>query len=131
LLSNADKGSYLALMAYIRETPETDKIFSNYRKHLAERCSIPTTLGYGPRFLHSTGQLHKGGPGNGLFIQITSAHRQDLPIPGKPYTFGILADAEAKGDMEALQAAGRRAISIHLNVPEENIAKELSDRLTY
>ncbi len=118
-------------MAYIRETPETNRIFSHFRRRIAERFHIATTLGYGPRFLHSTGQLYKGGPNTGLFIQITAAHDRDISIPGKPYSFGVLADAEAFGDKEALRAAGRRVISIHLNEAEENIVKELSNKLTY
>lgn len=131
LLSRARPGDYLSVMAYIRETPETDKVFSRFRRHIIERYHIATTLGYGPRFLHSTGQLYKGGPNSGLFIQITSSHDIDLPVPGKSYTFGVLADAEALGDLAALQAGGRRVISIHLDVPGDKIAPELSSRLTY
>jgi glucose-6-phosphate isomerase/transaldolase/glucose-6-phosphate isomerase len=131
LLSSCRAGDYLSIMAYLRETPETDRAFTRFRRRIAERFHIATTLGYGPRFLHSTGQLYKGGPNTGLFIQLTAAHDIDIPVPGKPYTFGVLADAEAMGDKEALQAAGRRVISIHLNVPEEDIARELLSRLTY
>jgi glucose-6-phosphate isomerase/transaldolase/glucose-6-phosphate isomerase len=131
LFNTCQPGDYLSIMAYVRETPETDRVFTRFRRHIAERYHIATTLGYGPRFLHSTGQLYKGGPNTGLFIQITAAHTFDVPVPGKPYTFTVLSDAEAIGDKEALQAAGRRVISIHLNVPEEDIAKELATRLTY
>ena len=68
----------------------------------------------GPRFLHSTGQLHKGGPDNGLFLQITADHPKDLSIPGKPYSFGVVVDAQSAGDFEALRSLGRPIIRIHL-----------------
>jgi hypothetical protein len=74
-----------------------------------------TTLGYGPRFLHSTGQLHKGGPATGLFIQLTADHPVDRPIPGWPYTFGQLIDAQAEGDFQTLEAHERRTVRIHLD----------------
>ena len=71
-------------------------------------------FGYGPRYLHSTGQLHKGGPETGLFLEITAEHEKDIPIPGKPYTFGVLADAQALGDLQALQRLGHSVARIHL-----------------
>jgi hypothetical protein len=73
------------------------------------------TLGYGPRYLHSTGQLHKGGANNGIFFQITADIAQDLPIPGDPYSFGTLMQAQAAGDLEALQTHGRRAFRLHIS----------------
>ena len=72
-----------------------------------DRYRVATTAAYGPRFLHSTGQLHKGGPDSGLFVQLTASRSDDLPVPGKPYTFGTLADAQALGDLAALQERGR------------------------
>jgi hypothetical protein len=87
---------------------------------------IATTLGYGPRFLHSTGQLHKGGPDNGLFLQITADHTEDVSIPGEPYSFGVLADAQALGDLRALQDLGRSVIRLHLGAEVED---ELQARL--
>jgi transaldolase/glucose-6-phosphate isomerase len=118
LLAYADKGKYLAITAYVHQTPETDKAFAGLRKKIAERYHIATTLGYGPRYLHSTGQLYKGGQNTGLFLQLTINHQQDLPVPGKPYTFGTVADAQALGDYQALQAAGRRVVRI--NLPESS-----------
>ncbi len=112
LLAGAKKGDYLAIMAYINQTEEVDQVLADFRRKITENYRIVTTLGYGPRFLHSTGQLHKGGPNTGLFIQITSKHHHHLPIPGKPYSFGIVADAQALGDFEALQSMGRRIIRI-------------------
>ncbi|MFC1986418.1 hypothetical protein ACFLWC_05445 [Chloroflexota bacterium] len=80
-----------------------------------ERYHIATTSGYGPRLLHSTGQLHKGGPNTGLFLQITADHEVNLAIPGKPYTFGVVADAQALGDFEALQSLGRHIMRVHFS----------------
>jgi len=114
LLSQAGEGKYLAIMAYVRQTPEVDKALAALRRLVAERYKIATTLGYGPRFLHSTGQLHKGGPNTGLFLQITAGRERDLAIPEKQYSFGIIADAQAAGDYQALQAAGRSVVRVHL-----------------
>ncbi len=115
LLAEAGKGTYLAIMAYIRQTPEVDEVLAELRRKVVERHHLATTLGYGPRFLHSTGQLHKGGPNTGLFLQITADHEHSLSIPGKPYTFGVVADAQALGDLQALQSSGRRVARIHLS----------------
>ena len=114
LLSMARPGDYLAIMAYVRQTPEIDQALEDLRRRVMERRHIATTLGYGPRFLHSTGQLHKGGPGTGLFLQIIAGHEEDVGIPGEPYTFGVLADAQALGDLQALQAQERRVARIRL-----------------
>lgn len=114
LLAKAGKGKYLATMAYVRQTPEVDNVLADFRRKVVERYGIANTLGYGPRFLHSTGQLHKGGPDIGLFLQITGGHDRDIPIPGKPYTFGVVADAQALGDLQALQASGRHVTQVYL-----------------
>ena len=115
LLSNVRPGNYMAIMAYLRQTPELDRVLSDLRRRITERYHIATTFGYGPRFLHSTGQLHKGGPDTGLFLQLVAdLSDQDLPIPGEPNTFGVLADAQALGDLQALQALGRRVVRVHL-----------------
>ena len=115
LLARAGKGKYLATMAYIRQTSEVDKVLADFRREVVERHGMATTLGYGPRFLHSTGQLHKGGPDTGLFLQLTAGHDRDIPIPGKPYTFGVVADAQALGDLQALQSSGRRVTRVHFS----------------
>ena len=114
LLASAQDGDYLAILAYVQQTPEMDQALSDLRQAVMNRHGIPTTLGYGPRFLHSTGQLHKGGPKTGLFLQLTAIHEEDLSIPGEPYTFGVLADAQALGDLQTLQVLGRRVARIHL-----------------
>jgi len=129
LLEKAEKCSYLAIMAYLHQTPEVDKALTELRKKVLERYHIATTLGYGPRFLHSTGQLHKGGPDTGLFLQITSSHQMDVPIPGEAYTFGVVADAQALGDLQALQSLGRRVVRIHLNQVDGETISRLADNL--
>jgi len=112
LLALSQPGDYFGIMAYVQQTPETDKVFAGLRRRVMERYHMATTLGYGPRFLHSTGQLHKGGPDKGLFLQVTANHDTDAPVPGAPYTFGVVADAQALGDLQALQATGRRVVSL-------------------
>ena len=129
LLSRAQPGDYLAIMSYVRQTPETDMALSDLRRRVMKRYRIATTLGYGPRFLHSTGQLHKGGPDTGLFLQLTVSHEEDLPVPGEPYTFGALADAQALGDLRALQAKGRRVAKAHLGPDNEAGIRKLAGEL--
>ena len=107
LLDAAKPGDYLAILAYTEQTPQTDAALADLRLAIAAERGIPTTLGYGPRYLHSTGQLHKGGPNNVLVLVV--GQRQDpLPIPHTPYDFAILANAQASADIAALQAANRR-----------------------
>jgi transaldolase/glucose-6-phosphate isomerase len=118
-LAQAHSGDYLALMAYITEEPANDKALQDIRIMLQDRLHITTTLGYGPRFLHSTGQFHKGGPNTGLFLQLTADDVEDVPIPGAPYTFGIFKQAQVLGDHEALRKHGRRVGRIHLG-PDVN-----------
>lgn len=112
LLEMAAPGDYLVIMAYVLQTPEVDLALDALRRRVTERYGIATTMGYGPRFLHSTGQLHKGGPESGLFLQITAEHTQDLDIPGAQFTFGVLADSQALGDLQALRASGRRSVRV-------------------
>ena len=114
LLSARRPGDYLALMAFVAETPELNHAFTDLRRKLLATHRLPTTLGYGPRFLHSTGQLHKGGPDNGLFVQIVHLGPDDADIPGQPYTFSALAAAQASGDFQALKAHNRRVVRIHI-----------------
>jgi transaldolase/glucose-6-phosphate isomerase len=110
----AEKGSYIAVNAYLPREAGVEAKLQQLRKGILEKTGCATTLGFGPRFLHSTGQLHKGGPKTGLFLQITQGDVEDLPIPGEKLTFGILARAQAKGDLEALLARGQRAIRVHM-----------------
>src|SRR5215210_6822820 len=113
-LSQAVAGDYIAFLDYIEETPEHEETIQARRMHLRDATRCATTTGYGPRFLHSTGQLHKGGPATGVFIQVTAADKVDLPIPEQPYTFGVLRDAQALGDLHVLQKKSRRALRIQL-----------------
>jgi transaldolase/glucose-6-phosphate isomerase len=105
---------YVALLVYVEETPEIDAAIQAIRTNLRAATGCATTTGYGPRFLHSTGQLHKGGPDSGVFIQITAPDHIDLKVPEAPYTFSTLKDAQAQGDFQSLLAHGRRAIRIDL-----------------
>ena len=86
-------------------------------------------FGYGPRYLHSTGQLHKGGANSGVFILITATPHEDLPIPGEPFSFGTLELAQALGDFASLDAAGRRALHVHLPAPDGHLVREIADAL--
>lgn len=115
LLAASNPGDYLAIMAYLPDSHGISDAINNLRRRAIERCRITTTAGFGPRFLHSTGQLHKGGPNSGIFLQLTQQHADDIEIPGWPFSFGILADAQALGDLQALRGLGRRTVSIRLN----------------
>jgi hypothetical protein len=102
------------MLAYIEETPDHEATIQAIRNHLRDATRSATTTGYGPRFLHSTGQLHKGGADNGLFLQLTAPDKVDLPIPGQSYTFSTLKQAQALGDFRSLATRGRRAIRVDL-----------------
>jgi hypothetical protein len=114
LLHGSKPGNYLAVQAYIPETPEINDLLVELRSLLLTQHCIITTVGYGPRYLHSTGQLHKGGPASGLYLQLTSDTAVDVPIPGKDYTFDILARCQALGDAQALKADEHQLAIHHL-----------------
>ncbi|HEX6796143.1 MAG TPA: bifunctional transaldolase/phosoglucose isomerase [Ktedonobacterales bacterium] len=107
-------GDYVAIMAFITKTNEVDDQLEAIRYRLRDLTKAATTLGYGPRFQHSTGQLHKGGANTGVFVQIVGEDVVDAAIPGEPYTFGVLRQAQALGDLRSLEAHGRRAIRLAL-----------------
>jgi transaldolase/glucose-6-phosphate isomerase len=113
-MSPAEKGDYFALMAYVMEQPATEKRLQRLRALIRDHLRSATTLGYGPRFLHSTGQLHKGGPNVGRFLQLTADDERDVDIPDRPYCFGTLKQAQALGDLQALRKHDRSVIRIHL-----------------
>jgi len=113
-LVEASPDSYLAIMAYINQKPAIDSAIRDLRKIIMERYGIATTFGYGPRYLHSTGQLHKGGPDKGIFLQIVVDRMRDLQVPGQPYSFNLLTEAEAQGDYRALELLGRKIQRVHL-----------------
>lgn len=114
LLGRAKPGDYVALMGYFQESPQIAAALHRLRLAILERRHLPTTFGYGPRFLHSTGQLHKGGADNGLFIQLTANAGRDVRIPGELFSFRVLSTAQAIGDLASLRAHKRRVIHIDL-----------------
>jgi hypothetical protein len=119
-LTQAADGAYIAIHAYLQPSTEVSEALQTFRLRLRNHTRLATTVGYGPRFLHSTGQLHKGDAGLGLFIQVTSDGPRDVPIPdqaGAPessISFGILRDAQAMGDRQALTDGDRQVIRFHL-----------------
>jgi glucose-6-phosphate isomerase len=119
---------YFALLAYV---PPDDPVFGPVLRELRNRVAVDrgcaTMFGYGPRYLHSTGQLHKGGPNTGVFVIVTAPAEADLPIPGAPYSFGVLEMAQALGDFQSLDAAGRRVVHAHLPDRHANTLKRLAD----
>jgi glucose-6-phosphate isomerase len=129
-LATVKSGDYIALLVYVEETPEIEATLQSIRTDLRDSLRCATTTGYGPRFLHSTGQLHKGGPDSGVFIQITAADHVDLPIPEEPYTFSVLKQAQALGDFQSLSAHGRRAIRVDLGTDALAGLKRLQKLLT-
>ena len=118
-LSQVRTGDYVAINAYLERTPVVHEALQSIRVFIRDTKRVATTLGYGPRFLHSTGQLHKGGPNSGVFLQITTDHPEDLDIPGEPYSFGTLVAAQALGDIKSLSTRNRRVIRIHLGCDVE------------
>ncbi|MBV9860005.1 MAG: bifunctional transaldolase/phosoglucose isomerase [Alphaproteobacteria bacterium] len=113
-LGRAGAGDYVALLAYIERSAAHIETLQRLRRMIRDRLKTATCLGFGPRFLHSTGQAYKGGPNSGVFLQITCADAQDLPVPGAKYTFGIVKAAQARGDFDVLAERGRRALRVHL-----------------
>jgi len=113
-LARRRPNGYLCLQAFIAPTADRDAAFARIRALLRDRTGRATTAGYGPRFLHSTGQLHKGGASIGWFIQLTADHPADRPIPGWPYTFGQLIDAQAAGDFAAIESHDLPILRVHL-----------------
>jgi len=116
LLASIKPGDYVAVCAYLLSTPERERLLTRIRTALRDRNSThpATTVGIGPRFLHSTGQLHKGGPDKGVFLQLIGESPRDLPIPGEAYSFATLRNAQALGDLQVLRKRGRRALRVDL-----------------
>ena len=128
-LDNADATSYLGVQAYLAPSDETTDALTDLVSTLRDRTGLATTLGYGPRFLHSTGQLHKGGPPNGLFLQLVDGPRNEVPVPKTEYTFRELIAAQATGDYQALQEAGRTVLRVRVDAsPLGNLAEVLRTR---
>jgi len=113
-LDRLQPGDYFALLAYLQMNDPNEAALQSARHSVRDRKRVATCLGFGPRFLHSTGQAYKGGPNTGVFLQITCDDAIDLPVPGQKYTFGIVKAAQARGDFEVLAERGRRALRVHL-----------------
>jgi transaldolase/glucose-6-phosphate isomerase len=113
-LNRLHPGDYLALLAYIEMNDVHEADLETIRKAVRDNKRVATCLGFGPRFLHSTGQAYKGGPNSGVFLQITCDDAVDLPVPGQKYTFGVVKAAQARGDFQVLVERDRRALRVHL-----------------
>ena len=126
-LGRAAPGDYLAIMAYLPESPEVDEALDRLRRSVLERYGIATTAGYGPRYLHSSGQLHKGGPNTVICLRLTAGPGADLPVPGEPYTFDVLSRCQSLGDLEALHEVGRRVSQVTLRGDPAAHIRRLAD----
>lgn len=107
-------GDYFAVLAYIQMNQEHEALLQKLRQGLRDKKRAATCLGFGPRFLHSTGQAYKGGPNSGVILQITCDDAADLPVPGQKHTFGVVKAAQARGDFQVLAERGRRVLRVHL-----------------
>ncbi len=123
LLGQARAGDYVALLAFIAPSPEHDRALNSIRLAIRDSHRVATTVGYGPRYLHSTGQLHKGGPNTGVFLQLVGDDPHDVPIPGEKFSFGVLKQAQALGDFQALRNHGRRVLRLQLADVAQGLAK--------
>jgi len=113
-LGRLQPGDYFALLGYIQMNDQHEQQLQAIRHAVRDRKHVATCLGFGPRFLHSTGQAYKGGPNSGVFLQLTGDDANDLPVPGQKYTFGTVKAAQARGDFQVLAERGRRALRVHL-----------------
>ena len=128
-LSLLRQGDYLGLLAYVGPDPDLAAALGAFRIAVRDRTRCATMFGYGPRYLHSTGQLHKGGPNTGVFILITAAPHADIPVPGQPFSFGTLELSQALGDFASLEASGRRALHLHLPSPDPALIRQIGETL--
>ena len=125
-LSGIGDGDYFGLLGYVEMNAENEQILQTIRTSVLERFECATCLGFGPRFLHSTGQAYKGGGNNGVFLQITSDDQTDMQVPGQKYTFGVVKAAQSRGDFQVLIDRGRRALRVHLGKDVADGLRELS-----
>jgi glucose-6-phosphate isomerase len=129
-LTLTDAGDYVGLLAYLPpDEPVFEAVFERARATIGSRRSCATMFGCGPRYLHSTGQLHKGGANNGVFVIVTAPAEEDLPIPGEPFSFGVLEMAQAVGDFQSLDQAGRRTLHLHLPRRDAQLLDRIITRL--
>ena len=113
-LNRLGKGDYFGLLAFMEMNDAHEKPLQVMRARVRDVKRVATCLGFGPRFLHSTGQAYKGGPNTGVFLQVTCDNAEDLPVPGQKYTFGVVKAAQARGDFQVLAERKRRALRVHL-----------------
>jgi hypothetical protein len=113
-LDQIHPGDYFAALAYLPMFPEHEAAIQGIRHKVRDAKRVATCLGFGPRFLHSTGQDYKGGPNSGVFLQITADHAVEVEIPGQKLSFGVVIDAQAAGDLAVLESRGRRVVRVHL-----------------
>jgi glucose-6-phosphate isomerase len=128
-LNQIHSGDYFAALAYLPMFPEHEAAIQGLRHKVRDAKKVATCLGFGPRFLHSTGQDYKGGPNTGVFLEITADHKTDLAIPGQKLTFGVVIDAQAAGDLAVLESRGRRALRVHLGADIAGGLKTLADAI--
>jgi transaldolase/glucose-6-phosphate isomerase len=129
-LSRISTGDYFAVLGYIPMNAENEAALQSIRTAVRDSKKVATCLGFGPRFLHSTGQAYKGGPNSGVFLQITCDDAADLPVPGQRYTFGVVKAAQARGDFAVLAERGRRALRVHLGKNLKSGLKALSQAVS-
>jgi hypothetical protein len=129
LVGKAAPPHYVAIMAYVQPSDEFDAAVAELRSTIRDTTKATTTFGYGPRFLHSTGQFHKGGPPTGLFLQLTHDGEQDVPVPGEDYSFGQLKNAQADGDLLTLRDHGLTAERVRLEGEPVQALRELTERI--
>jgi hypothetical protein len=129
VLTLLKEGDYVSVLAYLGPDPALADVLRQCRQTVRNRTKAATMIGYGPRYLHSTGQLHKGGPNSGVFVLVSATPRTDLPIPAEPYSFAVLELAQAQGDFHSLDQAGRRALHVHLAAPERGLLQSALDAL--
>jgi transaldolase/glucose-6-phosphate isomerase len=122
-LDRLQEGDYFGLLAFLEMSDEHERLLQTSRQAVRDAKRVSTCLGFGPRFLHSTGQAYKGGPNTGVFLQVTCDDAADLPVPDQNYTFGIVKAAQARGDFAVLAERGRRALRVHLTDVSEGLAK--------
>jgi transaldolase / glucose-6-phosphate isomerase len=114
LFGSVRTGDYFGILAYIQMNGAHEDALQAMRRKVRDSKRVATVLGFGPRFLHSTGQLYKGGPNTGVFLQITCDDAKDVPVPGQKYTFGVVKAAQASGDLQVLRERRRRTLHVHL-----------------
>ncbi len=128
-LGRIGKGDYFGLLAYVEMNEKHETTLQAIRKEVRDKKVAATCLGFGPRFLHSTGQAYKGGPNTGVFLQVTCDDKADIPVPGQKFTFGVVKAAQARGDFQVLADRGRRALRVHLSDVESGL-KTLQNAVT-